>query len=149
MFSQDRNAFRRVYVDAWRKAKTGKPLEPLEQQVVEICRRHPEYHGLLNAGNTALDRDWLPEQGESNPFLHMGLHIAVLEQVTTNRPPGIRMQYRQLVQDCHGDAHEAEHRIMECLAEVLWAAQRYGNELDPTALLECIKRRGGGNRPAG
>lgn len=144
MFSDDRNALRRVYVDAWHKAKTDEPLEPLERQLAEMARRHPEYHDLLDAGYGALDRDWLPEHGESNPFLHMALHIAALEQVTTDRPPGISALYRQLVRDCLGDAHEAEHRIMECLAEALWTTQRHGTELDPTALLECIKTRGGG-----
>lgn len=147
MFSQDRDALRRVYFDAWRKAKAGMPLQPLEQQVVEVARRHPEYHHLLDTGDDALNRDWLPEHGESNPFLHMGLHIAVLEQVTTDRLPGIRKLYQQMIGRCLGDQHEAEHRIMECLAEAMWKAQRDGGDPNAKALLKCIKKRGGGHRP--
>ena len=147
MFSQDRDALRRVYIDAWRKAKAGKPLEPLEQQVVDAARRHPEYHGLLDAGDKAMHREWLPEHGESNPFLHMGLHIAVMEQVSTDRPPGIRKLYQQTIKHCLGDPHEAEHRIMECLAEAMWKTQHDGSDLDPKALFKCIKQHGGSNRP--
>ena len=146
MFSQDRTALRRVYIDAWRKAQAGEPLQPLEQQLTEIIQRHPEYHGLLDAGVDALDRDWLPEQGESNPFLHMSLHSAVLEQVTADRPPGIRALYQRMIQHCLGDVHEAEHRLMDCLAEIMWRAQRDGREPDPAALLRCINSRCGGNR---
>jgi len=144
MFSQDRNALRNVYILAWNKAKTDQSLEPLEQQVVEVARRHPEYHALLEAGDSVLDRDWLPEQGESNPFLHMGLHIALLEQVATDRPPGIRKLYQQTINRCLGNTHEAEHLIMECIAEAMWKMQRNGGDANPKALLKCIKKRAGG-----
>lgn len=146
MFKPDREQIRRVFLEAWRKANTGAALEPMEQQIVEVARRHPEYQPLLAAGEDALGREWRPEDGETNPFLHMGLHLGVLDQVTTDRPPGIRQLYRQMLTHCRGDTHEAEHRVMECLAETLWTMQRYGGEFDVDALLECIKQRGASQR---
>jgi hypothetical protein len=141
MFSQNRDDLRNIYLDAWRKAKAGEPLQPLEQQIAATLRRHPEYQPLLDSGEDALDREWLPEQGESNPFLHLGLHLALLDQVTTDRPPGIRKLFDTLVRHCLGDTHEAEHLIMECLAEEIWKVQRYQREHDPKAYLKCVKRR--------
>jgi hypothetical protein len=121
-------------------------MGPVEQQIVAVARQHPEYHGILDAGPDALDRDWLPEGGETNPFLHLALHISMLDQVLTDRPPGIRKLYERLIRDCLGDVHEAEHRIMDCLAEEIWHTQRYGEQRDPKHYLKCIKRRGGGSR---
>ncbi|MGB5735199.1 MAG: DUF1841 family protein [Thiohalocapsa sp.] len=144
MFKPDREQIRRVFLQAWRKANVGEPLEPLEQQIVQVVRRHPEYHALLDTGDGALARDWLPEQGETNPFLHMGLHLGLLEQVSTDRPAGIRKLYQQAIGNCGGDVHEAEHRIMECLAEAVWRAQHHGVEPDEMAMFDCIKQRSGG-----
>ncbi|MGD8207578.1 MAG: DUF1841 family protein [Thiohalocapsa sp.] len=146
MFSHDRNELRSVYLEAWRKAKAGEPLEPAEQQIAEVAGRHPEYHALLESGEDALTRDWLPEDGESNPFLHMALHIVLLEQVQTDRPPGIRACYRRMIETCLGDVHEAEHRIMDCIAEQIWRTQRYQREFSPKAYLKCVKRNGAGAR---
>ncbi|WP_462321453.1 DUF1841 family protein [Halochromatium sp.] len=147
MFHQDRDQLRQAYLTAWRKAREGEPLEPVERQIIEVAEQHPEYHALLEQGERALGREWLPERGESNPFLHMALHIALQEQVTTDRPPGIRRLYQAMVAQCAGDAHEAEHRILECLAEAIWKMQRDGRDLNPKAYLKCIKRRGAGRRP--
>jgi len=140
MFSQDRNVLRRTYRDAWRKAHAGQPLEPLERLIAEVVTQHPEYQSLLESGDEALDRDWLPEHGETNPFLHLSLHLAILEQVQTDRPAGIRALYRQLMQAESGDVHAAEHRIMDCLAEAIWQAQRDGREPDMQRYLGCIER---------
>lgn len=149
MFSSNRDDLRRTYLTAWRKARSGEPLDAVEQQIVEVARHHPEYHGLLEQGETALDREWLPEGGDSNPFLHMALHIALQEQVSTDRPPGIRQLYRDMIEHCLGDVHDAEHRILECLAEEIWKIQRHGREFRAKAYLKCIKRRGAGRRPRG
>lgn len=147
MFSQDRDQLRLTYLTAWRKAQRGEPLEPVERQIVEVAAQHPEYHPLLEQGEAVLGREWLPEGGETNPFLHMALHIALQEQVTTDRPPGIRRLYQGMIAHCFGDAHDAEHRILECLAEQIWKIHREGAEFRPKSYLKCIKRRGGGQRP--
>jgi hypothetical protein len=148
MFSRDRHSYRQVFMAAWAKSQSGESLEPLEAQVVEILRLHPEYQALLADPDTNLDRDWLPEQGESNPFLHLGLHLAVLEQLSLDRPASIRKLHRNLM-SATGDAHEADHRIMACLAEALWRVQHDGKPFDEKAYLKCLKRCGGGIRPRG
>jgi hypothetical protein len=144
MFTSDRHRFRQAFAQAWRKAQTDQRIEPLEQQIVQVVRQHPEYHAALEGGDDLLERDWLPEGGETNPFLHLGLHLGLQEQVSMDSPPGIRKLYRQMLETCRGDVHEAEHRLMDCLAEAMWKLQRDGGALDTNAMLECIKARGGG-----
>jgi hypothetical protein len=147
MFTSDRHRFRQAFVQAWRKARANQPLEPLEQQIVQVVRLHPEYHAALEGGDDLLERDWLPEGGETNPFLHLGLHLGLQEQVSMDNPPGIRQCYRQAIQTCHGDLHEAEHRLMECLAEAMWKLQRGGGDFDTNTMLECIEARSGRRAP--
>lgn len=91
MFGQDRNQLRQMYVDAWRKQQAGEPVSPLEALIADIVGLHPEYHALLEKGEDALDQEILPELGESNPFMHMGMHIAIREQLATDRPPASRL----------------------------------------------------------
>jgi hypothetical protein len=146
MYSTDRKSHRQVFVETWAKAEAGQPLSPLETQIVQILRMHPEYRPTLEGGEAVLDRDWLPEGGEANPFLHLGLHLTVLEQLGLDRPAGIRRLYRNLLA-ATGDLHEAEHRIMQCLAEALWRVQHDLRPFDDKAYLKCIKRAGGGTRP--
>jgi hypothetical protein len=141
MFATDRQHHRQTFITAWAKAQAGQPLEPVEAQIVEVVRRHPEYHSLLTEDAQVLERDFLPEQGQSNPFLHLALHIAINDQLTTDQPPGVRRQYADLLKST-GDPHEAEHLIMECLAEAIWTVQRHGTMFDPGAYLTCIKRAG-------
>lgn len=136
-FGNDRDALRAAYRDAWRKHVEGRPLEPLEAALADVIAAHPEYHGALD--ENALDRDYLPERGESNPFLHMGMHMALREQVSTDRPAGIAAVHRALATRL-GDGHEAEHRMMECLGEALWQAQRSGTAPDEAAYMDCLKR---------
>ena len=146
MFSNNRESMRRVFIDAWRKACNGEPLEPLEQLVAEVVRKHPEYHRLLASGDKALQRDYLPEDGETNPFLHMGMHISLQEQIGSDRPPGIGKLYRRTAEQI-GDAHEAEHRMMDCLALALWEAQRAGREPDEAGYLNCLGQLSGSGKP--
>lgn len=137
--NQSRDELRRVYVEAWRKRRAGLPSEPLEAQVADVIALHPEYHAALERGEDALARDYTPEGGQSNPFLHMGLHLAVRDQIATDRPPGLRKAFENLAQHT-GSAHEAEHRIIECLAEAMWEAQRAGRPPDESAYLEAVRR---------
>lgn len=141
LFGNDRTALRRFYVEAWRKLCADEPLEPLERQVAEVVRQHPEYHALLEDGDALLDRDFTPEQGQTNPFLHMGMHIAIHEQLATGRPAGVIECYHTLVQK-YGDTHAAEHRMMECLGEQLWQAQRDGTAPQEQSYLACLRRLG-------
>jgi len=136
---QDRGDLRRHYLEAWRKHRDGVPLEPLEHQLVTVIEQHPEYQPLFERDRGALDRDYAPEDGQANPFLHLGLHLAVREQVATDRPPGIAALHRELSQRL-GDVHEAEHRMLEKLGEALWFAQRSGRAPDEADYLESLRR---------
>lgn len=114
-------------------------MEPLEAQIADVIALHPEYHSQLEDRDAALARDYSPEGGQSNPFLHMGLHLAVRDQIATDRPTGIRAAFQNLARR-HGDEHEAEHAMIECLAQALWEAQRAGRPPDEQAYLERIRR---------
>ena len=138
MFGQDRSRLRQFYFDCWNKAQRGEALQPLENLVVDVLRQHPEYHRHLSAD--ALDRDWTPEDGETNPFLHMGMHIALTEQLQADNPAGVRARYQAVSQRYAGDTHAAEHAMMECLGLVLWEAQRQGRLPDQQAFLDCLDR---------
>ncbi|MEE4161532.1 MAG: DUF1841 family protein [Woeseiaceae bacterium] len=137
IFSQDRGELRRMYHDAWRKRREGLPLSPLETQIADVVALHPEYHAAL--GGDDIDRDYLPDDGLSNPYLHMGLHLGVREQVATDRPAGIRNLFADLERRL-GDKHDAEHRMLECLAETLWEAQAGGAPPDEERYLERLRR---------
>lgn len=142
MFGNDRNQLRRYYIEVWRKAQDGQPLEPLERIIADTIALHPEYHAMLADADTALGREYLPEGGESNPFMHMGMHIAIHEQLNANRPAGIREIYQQLCSR-DGDAHRTEHRMMECLAEMMWQAQRQGAMPDENLYLQRLRELAG------
>ncbi|MDA1107928.1 MAG: DUF1841 family protein [Proteobacteria bacterium] len=142
IYAQDRREMRRVFVNAWGKYRAQQALEAMEQHIVDVVLLHPEYHALLADEATALDSDYTPEQGASNPFLHMGLHIAIREQLTTRRPPEVNELYQHLLAKLR-DAHEAEHRMLECLGEVLWRAQRDGVEPDVAEYVMCLRRATG------
>ncbi len=147
IYNPDRTQLRRFYFTAWRKYRARRPLEPVERLVAEVIARHPEYHGLFEkeAGDEeTLARDYLPEMGDTNPFLHLGLHLGLLEQVSADRPAGIAAIFRDLATRS-GDPHEAEHRMMECLAEMIWQAQRDGAMPDEAVYMERLRGLGGGN----
>jgi hypothetical protein len=138
VYGTDRDAMRRVFVEAWRKAGAGEPLRPLERLVAEVVAEHPEYQSFLAETDAGIGRDFPPELGDTNPFLHMGLHIGIREQLSVDRPPGMAALYRR-IRLRTGDAHAAEHRIMECLAQSLWEAQRAGAMPDEDRYLDCLR----------
>ena len=140
MYSSNRNDTRLAFFDTWRKMQDGMPMTALETIIAEVIRLHPEYHALLERGPEVLDKDWPPEGGETNPFLHMGMHIAIREQLTIDRPAGIKAAYEALMRKT-GDVMQTEHAMLECLGEVLWRAQRENRLPDEQAYLACIRTR--------
>lgn len=138
-YSQSREQMRQLFIDSWSKHLTKAPMEPIEEMVAAVVAEHPEYHRLLEKADAALSRDFLPEFGESNPFLHMAMHIALREQLSSNRPHGIAEVYRRLLVK-HAGPHEVEHHMTECLGQALWRAQRDRKEPDEQAYLECLQR---------
>jgi hypothetical protein len=132
-----RDQLREAYRAAWRKYRQDQPLTPLEKQIVAVISEHPEYHVIVESAAADL-ANYSPRRGQLNPWLHMGLHLAVREQVDTNRPHGIGIVHAKLATRV-GSAHEAEHRMVEVLAESLWDAQRSGAPPDENAYLERVR----------
>lgn len=139
MFGQDRDTLRQYYHQVWHKWQQQQPLSALEQQIAIVIQQHPEYHGAL-ADTEQRQQEYFVETGQSNPYLHMGLHLAIREQVATNRPDGIADIYRQLLQQHNGDQLDTEHLMMECLAESIWQAQRDQQMPDEAAYLQAIRQ---------
>jgi len=135
---QSREQLRRMYVEAWRKFQARAPLEPLEAQIAAVVAEHPEYIPLLESGEASVHAEFTPEAGRENPFLHLGLHLAIREQVATDRPAGIAHVYRELTLR-KGSALEAEHAMIEVLATALWEAQRRGVPPDERTYLERLR----------
>jgi hypothetical protein len=135
-----RDQLRQSYADAWRKHVARSPLTALEALIVDVLVLHPEYHALVQDSPTALAFDSAAGAAQENPFLHMGLHLAIREQISIDRPPGVRA-----LLESHkvrlGDVHTAEHTLMESLAETLWEAQRSGRAPDEGRYLELARRR--------
>lgn len=140
MFQPSRDQARRFFIEAWRKYREKQPLEPLEALAVEHILRHPEYHDLLQDEEGSLGRDWLPELGETNPFLHLGLHLSISEQLSIDQPPGIVARYQNLLSRLC-DEHTAQHAVMDCLVEMIWQSQRHHQPLDAVAYLACVESK--------
>lgn len=139
MFGQDRDTLRQYYHQVWKKWQHQQPLSPLEQQIAVVIQEHPEYHPAL-ANSEHRQQEYFVENGQSNPYLHMGLHLAIREQVATNRPAGITEIYQQLLQQYNGEQLSTEHRMMECLAESIWQAQRSQQMPDEAAYLNALRQ---------
>jgi len=138
MFNPSRVEARRFLMDAWKKRREGEPASALEGIAAAIIARHPEYHSLLEAPDANVEREFPPESGNVNPFLHLSLHLAVAEQIAIDQPPGIRAEYERL-RGAHGDEHSAQHAVLECLAEMVWTAQRHGTPPDAALYLSCLE----------
>lgn len=136
MFVESRDQSRQFFLVLWEKMSHGEALSPLEALIAEVIRAHPEYHSVLKDGERALERDF---GGATNPFLHMGLHVALIEQLQTDRPSGITALYRLLLGEAGGDVHGLEHRIMEQLGSVLWTASQRGGMPDEQDYLARLR----------
>jgi hypothetical protein len=135
-----REQLRQSYADAWRKHLARSPLTPLESLIADVIELHPEYQPVVQDAPAALSFEAAGGDPRENPFLHMGLHLAVREQLSIDRPPGIRELMHSLKAGL-GDEHRAEHVLMEALAETLWEAQRAGRAPDEGQYLDLARRR--------
>ncbi len=140
MFNPSREQVRQFFFDAWRKYRERGPLAGLDQLAVGVILLHPEYHPVLEAPERYQDREYRPEAGDTNPFLHMSMHLAIEEQLSIDQPPGIGLEFARIAAKS-GDRHAACHEVMECLAETVWRAQRDDAAPDAPAYLECLQRR--------
>jgi len=143
MFNPSRDEVRRFFCEAWDKRRSGRPVSPLESIAIDWIVRHPEYHELLADLPAALAAEFPPEAGRSNPFLHLSLHLSLVEQLQIDQPPGIREAWGALLR-ASGDEHDVVYRVIDALAETVWEAQRSGGPLSNERYLERLRRAGTG-----
>jgi hypothetical protein len=140
MFAPSQNDVRRFFCETHRKQRDGVPLSPMEALAADWIAAHPEYHAELDDLETALAAVYSVEDGRTNPFLHLAMHLTISEQVSIDQPRGIR-QAVELLAAKRGSAHDAQHEVMECLGEMVWASQRSGLPPDGAQYLDCVRRR--------
>ena len=140
LFKPSRDEVREFFFDAWAKFKAQKPLTDLEKIGLGVMHMHPEYHAILDAPAQFKSQEYFPEFGETNPFLHMSLHLSTLEQISINQPTGIVGIYEKLKLK-HQNEHDAQHDILECLAETIWQAQRNHADLDAAQYLQLMQQK--------
>jgi hypothetical protein len=145
VFTPSRESVRQFFRDTWRKHRAGDVLAPIEALALDWIIAHPEYHAELEV-DAGSGTDYRIEDGRTNPFLHLSMHLAIAEQLSVDQPPGIRAAHARLLARCD-DAHAAAHEVMECLGEIVWSAQRSGHALPPEEMseryLDCLRRRAG------
>ena len=140
MFNPSRDQVRDFFFETWRKYHAQEPLAGLETFALEVVLLHPEYHPILDSPNQTREREYFPELGETNPFLHMSLHVALEEQVSIDQPRGVAGRIARLIARA-GDRHAGMHEAIECLAEMVWRAQKDAAPPDPVAYLDNMDKR--------
>jgi hypothetical protein len=140
MFQPSQQDVRRFFCAAHAKRRDAAPLTPMDALAVRWIDEHPEYHAELADEAAALAAVYTVEDGRTNPFLHLSMHLTIEEQCSIDQPTGIR-QAVQLLAARRGTLHDAHHEVMECLGEMIWASQRSGLPPDGQAYLEAVRRR--------
>lgn len=140
LFNPSRDQVRQFFFNTWQQYQQQAALSDLEKIALEVIQMHPEYHLILSDKLRYSEQEYFPELGETNPFLHMSLHLSAIEQISINQPIGITQIYHQLKQQ-HADAHAAQHDILDCLAETIWHAQRHQTPLDSDRYLSLLNQR--------
>lgn len=139
MFTPSREQARQLFFDTWRKYRQQEELLGMEVLALDVILMHPEYQKILENIDHFRDKDYFPEMGDINPFLHMSMHLAIKEQLSIDQPVGICERYTLLLNRI-SDEHDATHQIMECLAEMLWQAQRKQSVPDAQIYFACLDR---------
>ncbi|MBP6900832.1 MAG: DUF1841 family protein [Burkholderiaceae bacterium] len=140
MFQPSQHDVRRFFCDTWRRHRAGEPLSPMETLAAGWMDEHPEYQADLADVDAALAASYTVEDGRSNPFLHLSMHLSISEQCSIDQPSGIR-QAVELLAARRGELHAAHHEVMECLGEMIWESQRSGRPPDGHAYLDAVRRR--------
>jgi hypothetical protein len=140
MFNPSRDQARSFLFDTWRKRRAGELLTPLEDLTAQLIERHPEFHDLLSNPEQHQGKDYAPEHGVTNPFLHLMMHLTIEEQLSIGQPQGIRAHFQRLSAHYNSE-HDAQHRMMECLGEMIWQAQRNETAPDAVIYLNCLEQQ--------
>lgn len=139
MYDVNTDDVRLFFADVWRKRQQPLLLNALQQKALRIIAAHTEYAPYLENVEHFLNRTWRPEEGETNPFLHLSLHLSVQEQVAIDQPFGITAIHQSLCEQYAGDWVKAEHDMIEALAETIWQAQCYGQGLDVNVYMTRLR----------
>lgn len=139
MFNPSRDQVRNFFIESWRKYRAKEVLTPLEHIATDLILLHPEYQTLLEDPDS-VTRDFSPDAGQINPFLHLSLHLAIEEQLSIDQPPGLRAAF-EACQNRRGNRHDALHDVLECLGETMFEAQRNGAQPDGAAYVNRVLRR--------
>jgi hypothetical protein len=140
MFTPSQHDVRRFFCETYHKVESGQILTPLEAIARDWIVQHPEYAADLANVDEALAADYSVERGQTNPFLHLSMHLSIAEQISIDQPPGIRAAFLGLAQRL-GSEHDAQHEMMECLGEMIWQSQRNGLPPDGAAYIECVRKK--------
>jgi hypothetical protein len=138
MFAPSQEQVRRFFCEAWAKQQSAMPLTPLEAQAADWITQHPEYQDDLADVDAAIARQYTVEDGRTNPFLHLSMHLSITEQVSIDQPRGIKAAVEQLAHRL-GSLHEAHHVAMEALGEMVWEGQRSGKPFDGEAYIDRLR----------
>lgn len=138
-YSNDRDQLRQFYFDTWQKHLSGQSLIDLEQQILAVILDHPEYQKILSDKVAALTKDFSVQINQPNPFMHMGLHLAVRDQINLDQPPGIKKLFQEQLAKGK-DGHDIEHQIMEILANQLWQDTQAQKPLNMDVYLDNLKK---------
>jgi len=140
MFTPSQHDVREFFCAAHRKLANQEPLTPLEAIAADWIAEHPEYASDLADLEAARAAVYSVEDGRTNPFLHLSMHLSISEQVAIDQPRGIKQAF-ELLQARLGSAHEAQHQVMECLGRMIWESQRSGRPPDGEGYIDCVRRR--------
>lgn len=138
MFAPSQEQVRRFFCEAWAKSLAGQPLTPLEAQASDWISQHPEYHEDLADVDAAIARQYTVEEGRTNPFLHLSMHLSITEQVSIDQPRGVKQAVELLARRLNS-LHEAHHVAMDALGEMVWDAQRSGRPFDGQAYIDRLQ----------
>jgi Domain of unknown function (DUF1841) len=140
MFAPSQEQVRRFFCETWAKHQAAQPLTPLEAQACDWIAQHPEYHADLSDVEAAVAAVFDVEEGRTNPFLHLSMHLSITEQVSIDQPRGIRAAV-ELLASRRRSLHEAHHEVMESLGEMVWESQRLGKPFDGERYIDRIRQR--------
>ena len=140
MFNPSQADVRRFFCGARSKMLAGAPMEAIETLASLWIEEHPEYFSDLADVDAALARDYDASPEQTNPFLHLSMHLSISEQCSIDQPRGIR-QAVELLSKRLDSLHDAHHAAMECLGQMLWDSQRSGRPPDGEAYVAAVQRR--------
>ena len=140
MFTPSQQDVRRFFCSVYAKSQSQTPMEAIETLASQWIAEHPEYHADFADVDAALAKMVAPEDGKTNPFLHLSMHLSISEQCSIDQPRGIR-QAVELLTARRNSLHDAHHEAMECLGQMVWESQRAKRPPDGAAYIDCVQRR--------